>query len=848
MPQVPLPIDSVLPSLLEALSAHACVVLRAPPGAGKTTRVPPAMEQASGMLAGQLWMLEPRRMAARSAARRISDESGTSLGEYAGYQVRFDRRVTPSTRIVVATEGILLRQLQNNPLLDGVGAVVFDEFHERHLDADLALAMVNRVRTTFREDLKLVVMSATLDPGPLSSFLGDCPVIDSPGRLYPVELKYAPASKHHRMDESVVQAVERTLPRTSGDILVFLPGVGEIFSAQRALEPLARRETLDVMPLYGDLDPSAQDQVLRPSVHRKVVLSTNVAETSVTIEGITAVIDTGQARVMQFDPQVGLDRLELTPISKASAEQRAGRAGRLEPGVCVRLWPESSQRHRPEQERSEIQRVDLASSVLQLFCWGEKDLEQFPWFEPPRQDSIDHARQLLERLGAIQAGQVTEIGRQMSGLPVHPRLARLLLEGQRYGVASRVALVAALLSERDPFRQAQRSFQQRRPLRGTKGVVPPTRGQHRSDSDVLDRLIALEDFREHGITSHPMGNLHAGSARHLLKVAEELIRSLDRVSDAMDENLHDSDHRVLRCLLAAFPDRLARRREQGSPRGLMVGGKGVKMGPQSAVHEARLFLCIDVDGASSDAVVRLASAVDDRWLDPGQLRDQVELFFHPTRKEVQARRRLCWEDLALSEVPVATPDSEESSQLLFQNALKSWQQIFPQKDAELTSLLTRVGCLNQWLPDLQLPKLSDEGLHEVLRDLCGHCRSFEQLKRADWVGAIRGRLTYEQTQMIDREAPETWQSPQGRRFKIQYELGAPPVLAARIQDLFGLNETPRIARNTVPLLIHMLAPNMRPQQVTNDLQSFWKNTYGVIRKELRGRYPKHAWPEDPTQV
>ncbi len=345
-----------------------------------------------------------------------------------------------------------------------------------------------------------------------------------------------------------------------------------------------------------------------------------------------------------------------------------------------------------------------------------------------------------------------------------------------------------------------------------------------------------------------MGNLHAGSARHLLKVAEELIRSLDRVSDATDENLHDSDHRVLRCLLAAFPDRLARRREQGSPRGLMVGGKGVKMGPQSAVHEARLFLCIDVDGASSDAVVRLASAVDDRWLDPGQLRDQVELFFHPTRKEVQARRRLCWEDLALSEVPVATPDSEESSQLLFQNALKSWQQIFPQKDAELTSLLTRVGCLNQWLPDLQLPKLSDEGLHEVLRDLCGHCRSFEQLKRADWVGAIRGRLTYEQTQMIDREAPETWQSPQGRRFKIQYELGAPPVLAARIQDLFGLNETPRIARNTVPLLIHMLAPNMRPQQVTNDLQSFWKNTYGVIRKELRGRYPKHAWPEDPTQV
>lgn len=848
MSQVPLPIDTVLPSLLEALSTHACVVLRAPPGAGKTTRVPPAMEQMSGLFDGRLWMLEPRRMAARSAARRISDESGTALGTYAGYRVRMDRQVTSSTRIVVATEGVMLRQLQSNPLLDGIGAVVFDEFHERHLDADLALAMVNRVRTTLREDLKIVVMSATLDPKPLAKFLGDCPVIDSPGRLYPVELKYSPGSQQARMEERVVQAVERTLPRTSGDILVFLPGVGEIFSAQRALEPLARRESLDVMPLFGDLDPAAQDQVLRSSIQRKVVLSTNVAETSVTIEGITAVIDTGQARVMQFDPQVGLDRLELKPISKASAEQRAGRAGRMEPGVCIRLWSESSQRHRPEQEQSEIQRVDLASSILQLFCWGEKELDQFPWFENPRQDSIEHGLQLLERLGAVDAGQVTEIGRQMSELPVHPRLARLLLEGHRYGVASRVAVVAALLSERDPFRQAQRSFRQQRPVRGSKRFAPPTRAQHRSDSDVVDRLTALEEFRETGTTTSVVGTLHAGSARHLQKIADELLRSLDRVTHASEEDLDDSDDRVMRCLLNAFPDRLARRRDQGSTRGLMVGGKGVKLGPQSAVQEAMFFLCIDVDGAKSDAVVRLASAVDESWLDPDRVRDQVELFFHPTRKEVQARRRLCWEDLPLSEVPVATPNSEESIDLLYQNALKSWRHIFPQKDVELNSLLTRVACLNQWLPELQLPKLSDEGLHAILRDLCGQCRSFEQLKNADWIGAIRGRLTYEQTQIIDREAPETWKSPQGRRFKIQYELGAPPVLAARIQDLFGLHETPRVARNTVPMLIHMLAPNMRPQQITDDLESFWKNTYSVIRKELRGRYPKHAWPEDPTKM
>ena len=840
-----LPIDSELPKVLEALESDGCAVVRASPGAGKTTRIPPAVERALGPAKGQIWMIEPRRMAARTAARRLAREHGSTVGHYAGYRVRFDHKVTRDTRVVVATQGILLRHLQSNPLLEGVGAVIFDEFHERQLDVDLALAMVSQVRKTLREDLKIIVMSATLDPMPISEWLGSCPVIDCPGRQYPVEVKYSPIPHRHRDDEHVVQAIEKTLSRSTGDLLVFLPGVGEIFGLQRALTSLAKRESLAVLPLYGDLDPLAQDQVLQPNHQRKVVLSTNVAETSVTIEGVTTVIDTGQARIMQFDPQLGLDRLELVPISKASSDQRAGRAGRMEPGVCIRLWNQSSHRHRSDQEKPEIQRVDLSSSVLQLHCWGESDVEHFPWFEKPQAGSLKHAVELLERLQALDQGRLTSLGRRMNDLPVHPRLARMLIEGQRRGVGKRIAILAALLSERDPFR-AKRNHQPPT-SRGSRGVLT-TRVNHRSDSDVLDRLIALEKFREGGVIQHNVGTLQAGTAYHVLKVAKELERTLEEVAADMAVDGSDSDQEVLKCLLAAFPDRLARRREVGANKGMMVGGKGVRLAPSSAVHDSELFLCVDVDAGKTDASVRLASGIEREWLDTNRVQEITDLFFHPTRKEVQARRRVYWEDLALSEWPVNVPDNSESADLLYRNATKAWVQVFPKKDQRLMSLVTRIQCLRHWLPDEPLPNFNVEGLQEVMRDLCSHCRSFDQLKKADWLGAVRGRLSYSQMQFVEGEAPDEWQSPGGRRFKIQYEEGSPPILAARIQDLFGLRETPTIARNQVSMLLHMLAPNMRPQQVTDDLESFWKNTYPVIRKELRGRYPKHEWPEDPLRI
>ncbi|HWL10780.1 MAG TPA: helicase-related protein, partial [Planctomicrobium sp.] len=462
----PLPIDDVLPEIVDQLRHHGKLVLRAPTGAGKTTRVPPAILDAG--LAGnkQILMLEPRRVAARAAAARMASERDVRLGQEVGYQVRFDSRSSRDTRILVVTEGILLRKLQVDPFLEGIGAVLFDEFHERNLNSDLALGMVSRVQQEVRPDLKLVVMSATLEPGPIASYLGNAPIVESLGRTYPVEIEYIKQRDRRSPIEMAAGGVEQVFQKTDGHVLVFLPGVGEIHKVSRELEDFARRQGARIWPLYGDLPPEEQDQVLAPSSQRKIVLATNVAETSITIDGVTAVVDTGVARVLRFDPLVGLDRLELEPISQASADQRAGRAGRTGPGICLRLWDEVSHRHRPEQTEPEIRRVDLAGPLLQLKSWGEPEPRQFPWFEAPREDALVQGERLLYRLEACdESGRLTELGQQMAQLPGHPRIARLLLAGHQSGQARRAAWLGAMLEERDPFmrpRPGQQSGGQRR--------------------------------------------------------------------------------------------------------------------------------------------------------------------------------------------------------------------------------------------------------------------------------------------------------------------------------------------------------------------------------------------------
>lgn len=815
----PLPIDAIQPELIANLRAHPSVVLRAPTGAGKTTRVPPALLDAA-LAGGRILVLEPRRLAARAAARRMAQERGQKVGGDIGYHVRFDRQAGPKTRIIVMTPGILLRLLQNDPFLEDVGVIFFDEFHERSLENDLALGMIRLLQTTVRPDLRIVVMSATLATERVAHYLGDCPIVTSEGRLHPVDIMYEPRSLQDPWPIAAACAIERTLDRTAGDILCFLPGMHEIRQTARELE---LRSDLLVLPLHGDLSPEEQDRALMPQSQRRVVLATNVAETSVTVEGITAVVDTGLARMLMFEPGVGMDRLELTPIARDAADQRAGRAGRTQPGICVRLWSEASHRQRAAQTLPEIRRVDLAGAVLQLLALGEADVKRFPWLEPPRDDAIAHSLELLQRLGAVREGALTDIGQAMARLPVHPRLSRMLIEGHRLGHASRVALAAALLSERDPFVRGPRS--------------DPRRHRAASDSDVLDRVHAIESDRT--------DLLHPGATQLLLRARDQLLRSLrQECADAPGPHT-DADEAVLRALLVAFPDRVARRRDSDPLKGVMVGGRGVRLAPSSNVLASELFLCIDVDADPKETLVRQASAIQRDWLSPDAMATRTEIFFDEAAERVRAEKRVVYEDLLIEQSDAALPRSEEASRQLAVAARTRLPRVLPGDESAAGSFLLRLRCLREWMPELNLPAYDDDELRELLPWACSGCRSFEEVRRADWLGLLQGKLTQKQIQAIDREAPERLEAPSGSRIALQYERGRPPILAVRIQEVFGWADTPRIAGGRVRVLLHLLAPNYRPQQVTDDLASFWNGAYQQVRKELRARYPKHAWPEDP---
>jgi ATP-dependent helicase HrpB len=808
--------------LLAALRAHGAAVLRAPTGAGKTTRVPPAIVEN-----GLVVMLEPRRVAARAAARRMAIEHGTPLGDVFGYQVRFDRKAGARTRVLVVTPGVLLRRLHDDPFLEGVACVVFDEFHERGLETDLALGMVRLLRENVRPDLKTVVMSATVEPGPVSAYLGGCPVVDSSGRTFPVEVRYRSRRADTPVSEAVTAAVRDLLAETDGDVLAFLPGLREI---RQTADELAGVDA-EVLPLHGDLPPEQQDRALQKLPRRKVVLATNVAETSVTVEGVAAVVDSGLARQMEFEPAVGMDRLKLVPISRASADQRAGRAGRTQPGVCVRLWDEPGHRARPEQALPEIRRVDLCGAVLQLLALGESDVASFPWLDPPRPESLAESLRLLEQLGLVTGGTLTDLGRRAAGLPVHPRLGRLLLEGQRLGCAGRAALAAALLSERDPF---LREFDSGPPVR----TAPPT------VSDVLDRVEALEAFEETGRLDGPLGRLHRGGAKAALEVRDQLGR-LAANPERQRRGGEKHDDALLRCVFAAYPDRLARRREVGSTKAVTVGGRGVRLAPTSGVTEPELFVCVDVDAGGADSFVRLASGVERAWLPPDRITTRIEVVFDEKAEKLAARKASRFDDLVLEELPAHIGDESEAARVLAEAAAARLEKVLPLADSEPDRFRTRVRCLRAWVPEITLPPFDSADLREALEFFCRGRRSLADVRNGPWLDFLKGQLSYDQLRAVEAEAPDRIEVPSGSHIRVEYEEGRPPVLAARIQEMFGLADTPRIARGRVKVLLHLLAPNYRPQQVTDDLASFWKNGYPLVRKELRGRYPKHSWPEDP---
>ncbi len=833
-----LPIDEAIPQILAAAGTGA-VVVRAAPGSGKTTRIPPALA-ASGLLAsGQpnVLVLEPRRIAARAAAARIAQERGWKLGREVGYQVRFDKRISEHTRIRFLTEGILTRQLAADPFLETTGAIVIDEFHERSLDADLAIALVHEIRGQVRGDLIVVVASATLAAEPVARYLGGCPIIDVPGALHPVELDYRPTERR-QIDTAIAAAVQERIadPTDRRHILVFLPGMAEIRRAAAEINRAIPSGSALVLPLHGSMTPEEQDRVLAPSNTRKVILATNVAETSLTIEGVGTVIDTGLARLVRHEPARGVDRHEIGAISQASAVQRAGRAGRTGPGRCIRLYSERDFLTRPAHEIPEIHRVDLSGAMLLLESFGAAP-ETLAWYEPPDPERVRAAVDLLRMLGAVAGtpARITPIGQALIELPVSPRLGRLLVEAENAGRIRAGATLAAILSEPDFLRRDR---------------PPPVRSRSSSQdealSDVLYRLDLFEQA-ERARFAQTASEVDPLAARKVARVRDELLRRLGR-NNPIDPS--GDEQELLEWLLVAYPDRLVKSRGAAGT-GLMVGGRGARLANRSLAHAADLYLAIDArevrERQGLEIAVEIASPVRLEWLErrvPHLLERKITLEFDASIGRVAAANRLVYRDLVLREDTSAKPPLARAGEILFQ-ALRSQAESIARANPSAAQLLERLRFVRSALPELDWPALDDHWFESILEEICAGEFRRDAVEQADWAPRIENTLSPMLRRELRDSAPESLKLPNGRTAKFIYGDNGPPVLAAKVQDLFGWSDTPRLARGRIPVVLHLLAPSGRPVQITTDLRSFWANTYPQVRKDLRGRYPKHAWPEDP---
>ncbi len=831
-----LPIDDALPKILDQIQQHRNFVLVAQPGAGKTTRVAPALLRANLLdsRAPNIVLLQPRRVATRSVAARIAEENGWNLGEEVGYHVRFERKLTHKTRLRVMTEGILNRQLVNDPFLEGVGAVLLDEFHERSIHTDLALALLREIQSTVREDLIIGVMSATLDADPVARYLNHARVHRVEGRTFPVTVSHQ-GNDGRPLVERMADVLRRELATGDkrDDILAFLPGVEEIRRVARSIGETAASLNAVVLPLHGSLTPEEQDAALRPNERRKVVLATNIAETSLTIDGITLVVDSGLARVASFDASTGVDRLQLSRISRASADQRAGRAGRTQAGRCIRLWSLREERGMAASTPPEVERIDLSSTLLAIHAFGASNPASFGWFEVPPTDRLESANQLLERLGAVDAqGKMTSLGRDLLDLPTSPRLALLLREFHGIGRLREGATIAALLGERDLMS-----------VRG-RNARPETHG----DNDLAVRIDRLEEAERARFSPSLRDNgIDPSTARNVARSRDDFLR----IARRWPELGIDSDGNPEKAILRAFPDRVCRRRKVDPATGLMVGGRAVRLDTQSVVREGEFFLAIDPregdQGPGREAIVRIAVAIEPEWLSelfPDAVRTEVIARFDEDRQRVMGVKRTQYHDLTLKESEHVAVDPDVAAEILFEAVKPNARTIIAQHEAAATWLV-RFDLLCVTMPELELPAFSDEALQIVLREACRGCKSVDELKKLAWVDLLKGELSYAQSRLVDEYVPETLTVPSGSKLKIVYEEGRPPVLAARLQELFGWVETPRLALGRVPVVLHLLGPNFRPVQVTDDLRSFWATTYFQVRKDLRNRYPKHAWPENP---
>jgi ATP-dependent helicase HrpB len=767
-----LPVDLVLPEILDSLKTHPNLVIVAAPGAGKTTRVPPALLETVN---GDVVVLEPRRIAARLAARRVASELGESVGETVGYQIRFEEAVGPRTRLRFVTEGVLTRRLLSDPRLKGVSAVVLDEFHERHLESDLALALLKRLQGT-RPDLRIIVMSATLDAEPVARFLDGCPIVRSEGKLFELSIQHLPYSPKP-LEAQVSEAVELLLDSGhAGDTLVFLPGAVEIRRAMRACDAVARRAGLLVLPLHGSLPPKEQDLALSPASRQKLILATNVAESSITVEGVTAVIDSGLARFASYSPWSGLPTLQVGRVSKASAKQRAGRAGRTAPGRVLRLYTAEDYSRRPEQDAPEILRSDLSQLCLSLRAMGIAHVGDLAWLDAPPEAAVERAQSLLDRLGAQG-----EMAKRLSRYPLTPRLSRILVEAIERGVGEDGCVAVALLGS---------------------GV--------RIENDLL---AAMDQELDQRVVQH---------------IAQ--LRRIARISSKVKHN----DDALLISVLAGFPDRVARRRAGNQV--LLSTGASAELAGEPPRYE--FMVAVDAEDRKEKPLplIRMTARIEPEWLIdlfPDRVTDRSGVVWNRIAERVDAASALLYDELMIQESRGAVPDANAAAQMLAEKALEAGIERF-----------VDVGALDEFMSRAEFASLDVPDIPQALRELCFGLRSFAELKKAaaDFVSVLEQRVGARRFREL---APTSIRLQNGRQTKVHYERGKPPWIASRLQDFFGMRDTPRIGPERTPVVVHLLAPNHRAVQTTTDLAGFWERLYPEVRRELMRRYPRHAWPERP---
>jgi len=934
-----LPIYDVADDLLSGIAGTGRVVLSAPTGSGKSTQVPQILLDRSG-IQGEIVVLQPRRLAARLLAKRVAFERGVRLGDEVGYQIRFENVVSSKTRIRFVTEAILLRQILQDPSLKGVGAVIFDEFHERHLTSDLSLACALQSVADQRPDLKLVVMSATLDVDTLEKFLAPCARVEASGRMYPVEVSYAGAALGRQAApvwERAAGAFKKSIAGTiSGDVLVFMPGAFEIRKTMEAIEALPESRLYEVLPLHGELSPDAQDRAVSSGDRPKVIVSTNVAETSITIEGVRAVIDGGLARIARYDARRGINSILVEPISRASAEQRAGRAGRTGPGVCLRLWSEAEQVARAERDEAEVKRVDLSETVLMLAAAGINHLETSPpvqrteatkgslhsknggtlvWYERPTAESLERGYVLLRDLGALAtdaigmvslqkcsdaalaaspagqqgrpasghatrcsdaalaaspAGQqgrpasghatrcsdaalaaspaagcsITELGRKMSGFPLHPRYARLLIEGDRLGVLPDVALIAALSQGRPIYRAAREDRIRREQIRQIEDHVDV-----RSDYFVHLKAWAVAQAAKFNPNACGALGIHGGAARQAGAVAQQILKLAERAGlDTRSGALPDFEERICKCLLVAFSDHLALRNDRGTRRCRMVHGRSGELRRESVV-ESELFVAAEIEErelrGDVTVLLGLATTVESQWLEecfPDDFSEGKATTYDESVRRVVCRTERRFRDLVLKSKDQGEPDYDQAAALLAAEVvagrlnLKQW-------DAVVENWIQRVNFVARHCPETEIAPIDDEARQLLVEQICHGALSYKEIKDRPVLNTVKEWISPEQIYYIDAYAPAEMDLPnRNRPARIRYEADGRAIIASKLQDFYDVpGSSLRVANGQVPLLVELLAPNQRPAHLTDDLDGFWDGAFAHVRKDLAGRYPKHEW-------